>query len=635
MKKVMQKTKLKILKFTLALRRLKIMLLGLYSYSNWRFDRPSLRRRSLEVNSGSKFKHYIKFLHNWRMAAYTATVLLTLIMYVGIFHPIIITGPDTEVTAAGSASAGTNVGVTSDLTLTITVPSAVAIDIVPSATGTFGQGDVDVVVSTNNFFGYTLSMQAYDPLNTTTVTTDLINADRTDTISTITQAYTGTAFQNDTTSATKNKWGYSIDSGSNYSPITTTAMPVTSRSASGESGASGTMTSTVTLGVKIDTAIPNGTYSATLNFTAITIPPDNSNTNSTFERAFAYAGVSTYNSGSYYAMQDMNSGICNYVYTPTSTSDSNIKSIQLIDTRDSKTYWVTKLLDGNCWMTQNLDLNLVTDGSIVYDSTNTDIASTTTANTNTGYTVTNGVAKWTPARASISSTGYGNITTCSSQSSSGTGCWGQTNTGFASGWSDDNNTSYSVDAGYRYVYPKTMIAANTNFYDNGDTFYNSLSACQAAHSDCNAHNMIGNYYNFAAANATNSVSATVGHTITDSDQYAEMPNSICPKGWRLAKVTSSSNDFTTLLDAYGIRSSFNYQGLNAVRVAPLYFLRSGSVSASGTGALSSAGVDSNVWSGSISATSHGYYLSFDSTGILPARSFNRHYGFSVRCVARQ
>lgn len=31
------------------------------------------------------------------------------------------------------------------------------------------------------------------------------------------------------------------------------------------------------------------------------------------------------------------------------------ESKQLIDTRDSKTYWVTKLADGNCWMTQNLD----------------------------------------------------------------------------------------------------------------------------------------------------------------------------------------------------------------------------------------------------------------------------------------
>ncbi len=31
---------------------------------------------------------------------------------------------------------------------------------------------------------------------------------------------------------------------------------------------------------------------------------------------------------------------------------------QLIDSRDDKVYWVAKLKDGNCWMTQNLDLNL-------------------------------------------------------------------------------------------------------------------------------------------------------------------------------------------------------------------------------------------------------------------------------------
>lgn len=31
---------------------------------------------------------------------------------------------------------------------------------------------------------------------------------------------------------------------------------------------------------------------------------------------------------------------------------------QLIDRRDTKSYWVAKLDDGNCWMTQNLALNL-------------------------------------------------------------------------------------------------------------------------------------------------------------------------------------------------------------------------------------------------------------------------------------
>lgn len=46
-------------------------------------------------------------------------------------------------------------------------------------------------------------------------------------------------------------------------------------------------------------------------------------------------------------MQEMNYYICNN-NRPGTTG-------QLKDNRDGKVYWVTKLADGNCWMTQNLD----------------------------------------------------------------------------------------------------------------------------------------------------------------------------------------------------------------------------------------------------------------------------------------
>ncbi len=47
-------------------------------------------------------------------------------------------------------------------------------------------------------------------------------------------------------------------------------------------------------------------------------------------------------------MQDMTAEVCQNTYGHASK--------QLIDKRDNKTYWVTKLMDGNCWMTQNLEL---------------------------------------------------------------------------------------------------------------------------------------------------------------------------------------------------------------------------------------------------------------------------------------
>lgn len=44
--------------------------------------------------------------------------------------------------------------------------------------------------------------------------------------------------------------------------------------------------------------------------------------------------------------------------------------IQLIDSRDGKTYWVGKLPDDNCWMTQNLDLDLSTNTTLTPTNTN-------------------------------------------------------------------------------------------------------------------------------------------------------------------------------------------------------------------------------------------------------------------------
>ena len=73
-------------------------------------------------------------------------------------------------------------------------------------------------------------------------------------------------------------------------------------------------------------------------------------------------------------MQDMTTEIC--------TNSALNESKQLTDTRDSKRYQVTKLKDGNCWMTQNLDYDIpgkklsigiasVTDAGNFWDDGNT------------------------------------------------------------------------------------------------------------------------------------------------------------------------------------------------------------------------------------------------------------------------
>lgn len=64
--------------------------------------------------------------------------------------------------------------------------------------------------------------------------------------------------------------------------------------------------------------------------------------------------------GSY--MQDFTSEMCGDM--------TQGDQVQLIDIRDDKTYWVGKLPDGNCWMTQNLDLDLSTSVTLTPDDTN-------------------------------------------------------------------------------------------------------------------------------------------------------------------------------------------------------------------------------------------------------------------------
>ena len=76
-------------------------------------------------------------------------------------------------------------------------------------------------------------------------------------------------------------------------------------------------------------------------------------------------------------MQEMNEEICSMVNVFEDAGQA-----QLIDIRDDKIYYVAKLADENCWMTQNLDLDI--DSNRTYTSADTDLLDNTT---------------WTPTRS--------------------------------------------------------------------------------------------------------------------------------------------------------------------------------------------------------------------------------------------
>ena len=133
--------------------------------------------------------------------------------------------------------------------------------------------------------------------------------------------------------------------------------------------------------------------------------------------------------------------------------------LQVIDIRDDKVYWIAKLADGNCWMTQNLDLDLTSnpeaDNYIVLTSENTDLNDTTSAAYQDGYTVSeSGVITWVPASTAIT---YNHTIGSNNE---------------VSGWVDDVNIPYSAEGGDIYYFTNNLDEQYTP-----DVVYDSISAC--------------------------------------------------------------------------------------------------------------------------------------------------------------
>ena len=315
---------------------------------------------------------------------------------------------------------------------------------------------------------------------------------------------------------------------------------------------------------------PAGTYNGKVKY-AIVHPNSSHNTIPDLDTAFAVAGkMKVYEEGgnSYYAMQDMNSQICSLV-----GNSGEVAATQLVDLRDSKLYWVAKLADGHCWMTQNLDFNInanatlnsqTTDLNVAYDSSTGQYAEY-----NNGYTESNGVIYWKPASSATTIDFTGTA---------------------VPGWQNSNTTPYTA-----------------NKTDDTET----------------GHASLGNYYNWSAAIASNNSSI-----LTSS--VAE--NSICPKGWKLPD--SSNKDFGNLLAAYNVISSNTSSGyvpggFDIMISSPLYFIRPGWVG----GSLIRVGDDGYYWSNTPN-DNNAYLMSFSSGSVNPNSQYTRNDGFSIRCLAR-
>lgn len=291
-------------------------------------------------------------------------------------------------------------------------------------------------------------------------------------------------------------------------------------------------------------------------------------------------------------MQDMTPELC--------ASAPEGDTARLIDQRDQKAYWVAKLADGNCWMTQNLDLDL--DGRTL-TTADSDVSADWTYNgswydsADLGFTSNSAIQGWdlgeyvktSPTATTSCDSIIGNLGDCESQ--------------FTEITSSMTPYTEAINEG---KLPAENVAVSGNNYD--------------------AHYLVGNYYSWPAATAGSGNSISSSSNATDS---------ICPANWRLPLSSSTYNEtpgsFYYLLNQYGLTSSPT-SGNNNIATSPLYFVRSGYVDPFGD-LLSDAGRYGYHWSGRARSSNNAYNLSFNPSYVNPSDYYYRYDGLSVRCVA--
>ena len=268
----------------------------------------------------------------------------------------------------------------------------------------------------------------------------------------------------------------------------------------------------------------------------------------------------------------------------------------LADKRDDKTYCVAKLKDGNLWMTQNLDHDIKTDGSVIYNNTTTDL----------GWNGTSyATASWTPASA----------TKATSDTT-----WTKNSTGYTIPESYDPGELYwNGTAGY--------YSSESDCTTAGGTWDSTNNACNLISSTGDSHYHLGNYYNWTAAVAMNDSSSY-------TTQYTDVNQSICPAGWTLPKSgnNTSNGSFQYLFEQYG------WDNDSYMIVNPNIWNTAIKLPLSGTwyGSLSDVGSYGYFWSPVVNNSDNAYYADahYDDD-VYPDDATNRNSGYLVRCVARQ
>ncbi len=238
--------------------------------------------------------------------------------------------------------------------VSVALQNKIDVDIVPKSGGSTQTGDAILTISTNNRSGYSILMTTADGTsnlkNTKSDLSDNVIAPIAEKIS--------------LKNAANNTWGYNLTKGVVASSNETefSGVPKNNQNIWSADEGSDADKYTLSFGTKVDTTIPSGTYNNTVIVSAIAKP---SQVTELSELIY---------------MQDMTHEIC--ANSPVEPAEGSTR--QLIDTRDGKLYYVIKMKDNNCWMAQNLDLDL-TPTVIANNGLNS-------SNTDLGYTGTGQLA---------------------------------------------------------------------------------------------------------------------------------------------------------------------------------------------------------------------------------------------------
>ncbi len=272
------------------------------------------------------------------------------------------------------------------------------------------------------------------------------------------------------------------------------------------------------------------------------------------------------------------------------------KQYQLIDRRDEKKYFVTKLHDDNVWMTQNLDFDLQ-DGMTLMAEDSDVLADKT-------------LEVW-PSGSTYNDSPY---------------------------FYYHNITQY--DRGDRYC-PGGYCNSESQLHD----------AAELSDDDVNNHYRLGNLYTYYAATAksfeqcpnSNLDNSGYGQCMNRLSSMEGANESICPKGWGLpisgAQSGGNSASVYSLLSGIGLPGvSGSFTSGTRLRAAPSYFVANGY----GYSTDSSTPYYSNYayyWTATKAGPTNGFYYyvyyyqdydyfyNYNSTNSM-------YYMYNVRCVAK-